>query len=115
MRVACSGKRGGLCTSFGARRRVQTPAHLVEHAILYVPVCQWALSMPIPLRLLLAAQPKLVTPALQIVHRVITRFLLGKAGLKADDGDSGADKLDQRFGLAANLMVQPQYPRCASH
>ena len=28
--------------------------------------------MPIPLRLLLAAQPKLVTPVLQVMHRVIT-------------------------------------------
>jgi hypothetical protein len=29
---------------------------------------------------LLAAQPKLVTPVLQVVHRVITRHLLGQAG-----------------------------------
>jgi len=40
-----------------------------------VPVRQWVLSLPIPLRLLLAAQPKLVTPVLQVVHRVITRHL----------------------------------------
>jgi hypothetical protein len=32
----------------------------------------------------LAAQPKLVTPVLQVVHRVITRHLLGQAGLKAE-------------------------------
>jgi hypothetical protein len=38
-----------------------------------VPVRQWVLSLPIPLRLLLAAQPKLVTPVLQVVQRVITR------------------------------------------
>jgi hypothetical protein len=46
----------------------------------HVPVRQWVLSLPIPLRLLLAAQPKLVTPVLQVVHRVITRHLLGQAG-----------------------------------
>jgi len=34
------------------------------------------LSLPIPLRLLLAAQPVLVTPVLQVVHRAITRHLL---------------------------------------
>jgi hypothetical protein len=56
------------------------------------------LSLPIPLRLLLAAQPKLVTPVLQVVHRVITRQLLGQAGLKADEADSGAVTLIQRFG-----------------
>ena len=37
-----------------------------------------------------ATQPKLVTPVLQVVHRVITRHLLGQAGLKADEADSGA-------------------------
>ena len=76
---------------------------------------QWVLSLPIRLRLLLAAQPKRVTPVLQVVHREITRHLLGQAGLKADEADSGAVTLIQRFGSAANLMVQPQYPRCASH
>ena len=44
----------------------QTAAHLVDHVIPHVPVRQWVLiwvmSLPIPLRLLLAAQPKLVTP-----------------------------------------------------
>ena len=65
----------------------------------------WVLSLPIPLRLLLAAQPKLVTPVLQVVHRVITRFVLKQAGVKADEADSGAVTLMQRFGSAANLNV----------
>ena len=63
------------------------------------------LSRPIPLRLLLAAQPKLVTPLLQVVHRVITRPLLGQARLKPDEADSGAVTLIQRFGSAANLNI----------
>jgi hypothetical protein len=33
------------------------------------------LSLPIPPRLLLASQPLLVTPVLQVVHRVITPHL----------------------------------------
>ena len=65
-------------------------------------VRQWVLSLPISLRLLLAAQPKLVTPVLQVVHRVITCHLLGQAGLKAEQADSGAVTLIQRFGSAAN-------------
>ena len=40
---------------------------------------------------------------LQVVHRVITRHLLGQAGLKADEAGSGAVTLIQRFGSAANL------------
>ena len=55
-----------------------------------MPVCQWVLALPIPLRLLLATQSKLVKPLLQVVHRVITRHLLGPADLKADEADSGA-------------------------
>ena len=81
----------------------QTAAHLVDHVIPHVPVRQWVLSLPIPLRLLLASQPKLVTPVLQVVHRVITRFLLDQAGLKTDEADGGAVTLIQRFGSAANL------------
>ena len=63
------------------------------------------MRLPIPLRLLLAAQPKLVTPVLQVVHRVVPRRLLGQAGLKADEADSGAVTLIQRFGSAANLNI----------
>ena len=80
----------------------QTAARLVDHVIPHVPVRQWVLSLPIPLRLLLAAQP---TPVLQVVHRVITRRLLGQAGLKAGEADSGAVTLFQRFGSAANLNI----------
>ena len=45
----------------------QTAAHLVDHDITHVPVRQWVLSLPIPLRLLPAAQPELVTLVLQVV------------------------------------------------
>ena len=108
--VAFSCKRRGFCPSCGARRMTQTAAHLVDHVIPHVPVCQWVLSLPIPLRLLLAAQPKLVTPVLQVVHRAITRFLLDQAGLKAEQADSGAVTLIQRFGSAANLNIHLHLP-----
>ena len=58
---------------------------------------------PATLRLLLASQPKLVTPVLQVVRHAITRFLLDQAGLKAEHAGSGAVTLIQRFGCAANL------------
>ena len=44
-------------------------------------------------------------PVLQVVHRVITRYLLGQSGLKPEEADSGAVTLTQRFGSAANLKV----------
>ena len=41
-----------------------------------VLVRQFALSLPIPHRLLLATQPKRVTPVLQVVKRVIRQACL---------------------------------------
>jgi hypothetical protein len=71
-----------------------------------VPVRQWVLSLPIPLRVLLAAQPELVTPVLHVVQRVLTRHLLDGAQLEADEGHGGAVTLIQRFGSAANLNIR---------
>jgi hypothetical protein len=83
----------------------ETAAHLVDHVIPEVPVRQRVLSLPIPPRLLLAAQPELITPVLQIVQRVLVRYLLGQVGMKAGEGECGALTLIQRFGSAANLNV----------
>jgi hypothetical protein len=104
--VAFSCKRRGFCPSYGARRMSETAAHLVDHVIPQVPVRQWVLSLPIPLRLLLAAHPELITPFLQVVQRVLSRRLLEQAGLKAGEGDCGSVTLIQRFGSAANLKMQ---------
>jgi hypothetical protein len=76
---------------------------MVEHAISHVPVLQWALSLPFPLRVLLTVQPKLEIFMLRLVHRLITRLLLNQAGAQAD---GGAVTLIQRLGSAANLNIQ---------
>src|SRR5215472_18434412 len=70
-----------------------------------VPVRQWVLSLPISLRLLLAAQPQLLAPLLQAIHRVIAGFLVKRAGFKLSRADTGAVTLIQRFGSAANLNI----------
>lgn len=57
----------GFCPVCGARRMAQTAAHWVGEGLHDVPIRQWVLSLPIPLRLLLVAQPKLLTPVLNIV------------------------------------------------
>ena len=101
--VAFSCKRRGFCPSCGARRMVETAAHLVDHVIPRVPVRQWVVSFPIPLRVLFAAHPELLTPVLRIVHRVIASFLIKQAGLKR--AATGAVTLIQRFGSAANLNI----------
>ena len=81
--LAFSCKRCGLCLSCGARRMAQTAACLVDRLIPHMPARAWVLSLPIPLRLLLAAQPELVPPVLQVVQRGVTRHLLARAALKA--------------------------------
>ena len=69
----------------------------------WVRVCQFRL--PIPLRVLLAAQPELVTPVLQVVQRVVERHLLDHQEPKSDEGQGGAVTLIQRFGSIANLNI----------
>ena len=83
----------------------ETAAVLVDRVIPRVPVRQWVLSFPTPLRLLLAAHPELLTPVLRIVHRVIASFLLSQAGLKRAAADAGSVTLIQRFGSAGNLNI----------
>ena len=79
----------------------QTAAHLVDHVTPRVAMRQWVLSLPIPLRVLLEAQPELVTPVRQAVQRGVMSHLLGAAELEADEGHGGAVTLIQRFGSAA--------------
>ena len=83
----------------------QSAAHLVDCVIARVPVRQWVLSFPIPLRILFAAHPDLLSPLLQIIHRVIATFLLKQSGLQRGQAHTGAVTLIQRFGSAANLNI----------
>ena len=63
------------------------------------------LSFTIPLRILLAAHPQLLSALLQIVHRVIATFLIKQSGLERGAADIGAVTLIRRFGSAANLNI----------
>ena len=60
----------------------ESAAHLVGYVIPRVPVHQLVHSFPIPLRILFAAHPELLSPLLQIIHRVIATFLIKQSGLK---------------------------------
>ena len=72
-----------------------------------VPVRQWVLSFPMPLRSLFAVYPELLTAVLRILHRAIHTHLIQQTGVKRIDAASGAITLIQRFGSAANLKMQP--------
>lgn len=83
----------------------QTAAHLVDHVIPNVPVRQWVISLPIPLRYLFTAHPHLLSPVLQVINRAISTFIIKQAGLKRMNAKTGATTLIQRFGSAANLNI----------
>ena len=83
----------------------ETAAHLVDHVIPRVPVRQWVVSFPIPLRYLFATQPPLLSPALQVINRALSTFLIKQAGLTHSQAQTGAVTLIQRFGSAANLNI----------
>ena len=102
--VAFSCKRRGFCPSCGARRMVESAAHLVDHVFPEVPVRQYVLTFPFPLRFLLAAQPDTLTQVLAVVQRGITTFVVQRCGLTVSSGArTGAVTLIQRFGSALNL------------
>jgi ribosomal protein S27E len=99
--VAFSCKRRGWCPSCGARRMVETAAHLVDHVLPAVPVRQWVLSFPWPLRFPLATHPALLARVLGIVTRALSTFLIHRAGLTVASGaQTGTVTLIQRFGSA---------------
>jgi len=110
--VAFSCKRRGFCPSCGARRMVESDAHLVDHVFPEVPVRQSVLTFPFPLRFLLAAEPKALTEVLAVVQRSIATFLIRRAGFSVSSGaKTGAVTLIQRFGSALNL--NPHFGNCS--
>jgi hypothetical protein len=103
--VAFSCKHRGFCPSCGARRMVETAAHLVDYVLPDQPIRQFVLTFPFQLRPLLAVRPKIMSACLEISHRATTAFLLKKAGLSKTTGVTGGVTLIQRFGGACNVNV----------
>ncbi len=104
--VAFSCKKRGFCPSCGGRRMAEIAARLNDRVFPEVNIRQWVLSLPMPLRYWLSANPKLVTSVLEILMRGLRRFYSKKArrlGLKKVD--TGAITFVQRFGSALNLNV----------
>ena len=73
--VAFSCKKRGFCPSCGARRMAETAALLADEVLPDVPLRQWVISFPFPLR------------------------------YQLKDGATGAVTLIQRFGSALNLNI----------
>jgi hypothetical protein len=109
--VAFSCKRRGFCPSCGGRRMAELAAHLVDGVIPDVPTRQWVLSMPIALRLHLAADPDLLREVASVfVDAVFASYARGaRAAGSIDAAGSlvypGAVNFVQRFGSSLGLNV----------
>jgi hypothetical protein len=100
---AFSCKCRGVCPSCDARRMNDTAAHLVDRVLPMAPYRQFVLTFPVPLRLLLLRDPKLVSFALQTFTRRIfawQRRIARSMGIK--DPQCGAVTFIQRWGSALN-------------
>ena len=83
-----------------------TAAHLVDRVLPDVPYRQWVLSLPRPLRFLLAYRPQFLRPVLQTFLRAVfawQRRHARRAGIV--DGRPGAVTFIQRFGSSLNLNI----------
>jgi hypothetical protein len=69
---------------------VESAAHLVDHVFPEVPVRQFVLTFPFPLRFLLAAEPKALTEVLAAVQRGISTFLVRRAGFSVSSAPKPA-------------------------
>ena len=100
-------KRRGFCPSCCVRRMNENAAFMVENIFPQVPVRQFVLSFPIPVRFWMARNPKLITQLLEIYQRALRSHYIAKAKLTGLKGIplTGAVTVVQRFGSALNLNV----------
>ena len=94
--VAFSCKHRGFCPSCCGRRMNQGAAHLVDHVFPEVPVRQWVLSLPMPLRFRLAWDGPLCREVLATFLSTVFAFYRESAGLP--EGKGGAVTFEQTFG-----------------
>jgi hypothetical protein len=116
--VAYSCKSRSFCPSCGGRRMAETAAHLVDHVFPEVPVRQWVLSVPFPLRYRLAYDSSLVRDVAQIFVHTIFNSIRRRAGIPASNRKArcGAVGFIQRFSDAlyvAKLLMCWARVKCA--
>jgi len=103
--VAFSCKGRGFCPSCGGRRMADTAAHLIDRVLPEVPVRQWVLTLPYPLRYRCAWNARLTTEVLRAFLRAVFADQRRRArklfGIRK--GKCGSVTFIQRFGSALNL------------
>jgi hypothetical protein len=105
--VPFSCKRRGFCPSCGGHRMAESAAHLVDRVLPEVPIRQWVLTLPYPLRYRCAYDAKLTSEVLRAFLRALFAELRRRARqhweMRAPQ--CGAVTFIQRFGSALNLNL----------
>jgi len=104
--VPLSCKARGLCPSCGGRRMMALTRHVMDAELPHVPVRQWVLSLPFPLRYRLAYNHPLCTA----VHRALAGALRARMRRLArarghPDAETGSVTFVQRYGGGLNLNL----------
>jgi len=100
--------RSGLCGSCAARRMLDVVTHLCEHVIPEVPVRQWVITVPAPVRYLIAYDAELLARITSIfVHAVFSHLRqVARRELGLPESakiEAGAVCVPQRFNSALGL------------
>lgn len=106
--LAFSCKKRGFCPSCLGRKQALTTEFLMEELLPHVPIRQYVLSFPFPVRFLLAARPAVLSGVLSIVNRAISALVKNKArithpNLGEQELHTGAVSFIQRWGSSLNL------------
>jgi hypothetical protein len=105
--IPFSCKRRGFCPSCGGHRMAEFAAHLVDRVLPEVPIRQWVLTLPYPLRYRCAYDARLTSEVLRAFVRALFAELRRRARqhweMRAPQ--CGAVSFIQRFGSALNLNL----------
>ena len=107
--VPFSCKKRGFCPTCTSKRMSETTEHIESDLIPRVPLRQFVLSVPIPLRFWMSCEPKLQSKIHGIVCRVINGFykrkLSERYSLNKSEIELGGVTLIQRSGSRINLNI----------
>lgn len=104
--VAFSCKGRGFCPSCGGRRMTAGAAPLVDDVLSDVPVRQWVLTLPHPMRYLLAWRHDLCKGVVRVLLRAVQRPRRTRANAQGlVDVRGGAVAIVRTFGGALNLNI----------
>ena len=104
--VAFSCKGRGFCPSCGGRRMAQSAARLIDDVLPEVPMRQWVLTLPYPLRYRLSWDTELLSRVLELFLGKVSaccRRLARARGLKK--AQTGAYTVIQRFSSSLALNI----------